>query len=160
MGSAGSIGLDNNAPLTAGRSGHEKSDDLLQIWSDILDESNLMSRVTKNDKINSWLLQNLAACPEESMRHRSYLHHGDQLDETEWARLVLKYWLIDEATMGSISRACSTNGAVDSSGICHSTGVHLVENLPLHKREFDTDFASIPSEEPRKRLNVSTTDQS
>jgi hypothetical protein len=96
----------------------------------------------------------MAASPQESKHHRTYLKHGERLDEKQWARLVLKFWLIDEAAVPveTVSTwPSSTNGAVDSDGLCHSTRV-LLGALPARKRrDFDSDAASLESDEPRKR---------
>jgi hypothetical protein len=50
---------------------------------------------------------------------------GIYFSEEDWARLVLKYWTVDDAARPSEYEDCSTNGAVDSEGACHSTRVKL-----------------------------------
>lgn len=110
-------------------------------WWDVLHHIGSQNWVSKKDRINSWLLQNLAAQPSEALHHRRYLQDegvaGDQLSDEEWARLVLKFWTLDDAARPSESVDCSTNGAVDSDGACHSARVKLSETLPLpiRKRE-------------------------
>ena len=56
------------------------------------------SWLRKQDRINSWLLYNLAGSDENASLHRSFLPYSGISDE-EWARLVLKFWPIDEANM-------------------------------------------------------------
>jgi hypothetical protein len=68
--------------------------------------------------------------------------------------LVLKYWLIDEAAIGSEEGPCSTNGAVDSSGVCHSTRVKL-ETLPMRKRK-DIDGSPFSEQIATKRPKIFT----
>ena len=68
------------------------------------------------------------------------------------ARLVLKYWPIDEAAVRIEERTCSTNGAVDSSGIHHSTRVAL-ETLPTRKRK-DIDDQEFPPQISSKRPRI------
>jgi hypothetical protein len=129
-----------NSDLSRGE--QEQCEDLLSSWQDVLHESAVRTWGTSNDRINSWLLQNLAASPEDQKLHRSYLYEGKDFDENAWARLVLKYWLIDEAAVGSEEENCSTNGAVDSSGICHSARV-ILNDLPVRKRK-NIDDSSLP----------------
>ena len=124
------------------RGEQEQCEHLLNTWQDILHERAVRTWGTSKDRINSWLLQNLAVSQEEQKTHRSFLHNEKGLDENEWARLVLKYWLIDEAAVGNEEEACSTNGAVDSSGLCHSTRV-ILNTLPVRKRK-SVDDSSLP----------------
>ncbi|KAH7310176.1 hypothetical protein BKA65DRAFT_519056 [Rhexocercosporidium sp. MPI-PUGE-AT-0058] len=98
-------------------------------WWDVLHHTSSQCWITKTDRINSWLLQNLATLPEEANRHRMFIPDGEQLAEEQWARLVLKFWPLDEAAPMFELGACSTNDAVDSAGACHSTRVLLVEML-------------------------------
>jgi len=77
---------------------------------------------TKHDSINMWLLSNLQASSEEKKRRRAFLANSEELNEEQWARLVLKYWLLDEAATCLEDRSESTNGAVNSAGLCHSQG--------------------------------------
>jgi hypothetical protein len=128
-----------NSELESGE--QEQCEHLLNTWQDILHERVVRTWGTSNDRINSWLLQNLAASQEEQKTHRSYLYNEKDLDENEWARLVLKYWLIDEAAVGNDKETCSTNGAVDSSGICHSTRV-IFNALPMRKRK-SVDYSTL-----------------
>jgi hypothetical protein len=39
---------------------------------------------------------------------------GKDIDEEKWARLVLKYWYLDEAATGLDMEALKSDGAVDS----------------------------------------------
>lgn len=50
------------------------------------------------------------------------------MDEDQWARIVLKHWLLGDAATGTEHRAESTNGVVDSVGKCHSERVLLELN--------------------------------
>jgi hypothetical protein len=83
---------------------------------------------TQHDRINMWLLNNLEVSNKEKKLHRSFLPQGVIWDEEQWARLVLKHWLLDEAATGREDRCFSSNGAVNSDGRCHSERV-LFENL-------------------------------
>jgi hypothetical protein len=108
-------------------------------WWDVLRHVGAKNWITKKDRINSWLLQNLAAQPSEALHHRRFLQDQgvdcDKLSEEEWARLVLKSWTLDDAARPEELADCSTNGAVDSDGACHSARVKLSEFLPLPIRE-------------------------
>ncbi|KAF8847407.1 hypothetical protein BDZ45DRAFT_699232 [Acephala macrosclerotiorum] len=87
----------------------------------------LTRNATRNDCINVWLLKNLEASSKEMKLHRSFLPTAVTLDKEQWTRMVLKYWLLDEAATGPEDECSSSNGAVDSNGICHSERV-LLEN--------------------------------
>lgn len=78
---------------------------------------------TKHDRINMWLLGNLQASSDEKKRHRALLNNVEDLSEEQWARLVLRYWLLDEAATCVDDKPASTNGAVNSAGMCHSARV-------------------------------------
>ncbi|KAE9380702.1 hypothetical protein N431DRAFT_324530 [Stipitochalara longipes BDJ] len=124
------------------------------MWNEILHDQETHALSTKRGRINCWLLQNLIASPEESARHRAYLQNGQPMGEVQWVRLVLEFWLIDEAAVGVESRSSSTNGAVDSDGRCHSDRV-LLEGLSLRRRrELHTDDDSSDILEPRKKARV------
>ncbi|KAH8670114.1 hypothetical protein BGZ60DRAFT_514821 [Tricladium varicosporioides] len=73
---------------------------------------------SKRDMINKWLFQNLQNSPENAALHRSIMIAGmeEQLDEKAWARIVVKYWSIDEAATGLEyeSMNISTNAAAHS----------------------------------------------
>jgi hypothetical protein len=156
MGSCGPFG-DSKKNILKSKEDNEKCENLTEIWNEILGEKGARVWSTKKDRINAWLLQNMAASPQESKHHRTYLKHGEALDEKQWARLVLKFWLIDEAAVPVETVSTwpnSTNGAVDSDGLCHSTRV-LLGALPARKRrDFDSDAASLESDEPRKRAKL------
>ncbi|KUJ19402.1 uncharacterized protein LY89DRAFT_716917 [Mollisia scopiformis] len=84
---------------------------------------------TRHDRINMWLLNNLEASKKEMRRHRSFLPNSVTLDKEQWARMVLKFWLLDEAAVGPEDECFSSIGAVDSDGLCHSERVLFeVEN--------------------------------
>jgi hypothetical protein len=136
----------------AGEKHEAGCENLAVMWSEVLNGPGDQTGSTKRGRINCWLLQNLIASPEESTRHRSYLQNGQNLGGGLWAQLVLDFWLIDEAAIGVESRSSSTNGAVDSDGLCNSDRVHL-EVLPLRKRrELDSDENSSENLEPRKKV--------
>lgn len=82
------------------------------------------SWTSKLDRTNAWLLENLASSDEAVALHRSYIPNSEMLDEKHWARLVLKYWLLDEAGAPSRLRSPSTIGAM-MDGMCHSIKVRL-----------------------------------
>ena len=89
-----------------------------QVWS------------SKQDRINSWLLQNLIASDGEAELHRSFLPDSDALNEKEWARMVLKFWPVDGAAIKDEKRVESSHGAVRSGRPCHSVRV-LLDRLEL-----------------------------
>jgi hypothetical protein len=123
-------------------------------WWDVLYHTRPQNWLTKKDRINSWLLQNLATQPSEALHHRKCLHDigiGDQLSEEEWARLVLKFWAIDDAAQQLEYTDCSTNGAVDSDGACHSTRVKLFGSLPIREK---LDVMDIDSESEDSTMNL------
>ena len=116
--------LGTNSPKETNQGGanmHLGADSKFRLETSILN-------ATQHDRINMWLLNNLEASNKEKRLHRSFLPQGVIWDEEEWARLVLKYWLLDEAATGREDRCFSSNGAVDSDGMCHSERV-LFENL-------------------------------
>lgn len=73
-----------------------------------------------HDRINMWLLRNLQESTEGKTLHRSFLARAENLDEETWAGLVLKYWWLDDAAVVPENEPLSTNGAVNSAGMCHS----------------------------------------
>lgn len=73
-----------------------------------------------HDRINMWLLRNLQESTEGKTLHRSFLTRAENLDEETWAGLVLKYWWLDDAAVVPENEPLSTNGAVNSAGMCHS----------------------------------------
>lgn len=84
-----------------------------------------------SDRINLWLLHNLSTSPEQQQLHRSFLptSPAKHLTEEQWARQVLKYWLLDDAATGATKHGVeSTNGAVDSAGQCHSARVLIASH--------------------------------
>jgi hypothetical protein len=86
------------------------------------------ANTTQHDRINMWLLKSLEASSKKKKLHRSFLPKTTILDEEQWARMVLKYWLLDEAATGPGDQCFSSNGAVDSDGMYHSQWV-LFEDL-------------------------------
>jgi hypothetical protein len=73
---------------------------------------------TRRDRINKWLFKNLQNSPENAALHRSMMVGGteSELDEKTWARLVVKYWSIDQAATGDeyYTVNVSTNEAAHS----------------------------------------------
>jgi hypothetical protein len=125
--------------------------------SEILHNQGAQTRSTKRGRINCWLLHNLISSPEESTRHRNYLRNGQIMSDAQWARLVVQFWLIDEAAVGVESRSSSTNGAMGSDEIWHSDKV-LIEDFPLRRRrELDSGDESSDILEPRKKARISLT---
>lgn len=112
-------------------------------WWNVLHHTISKRWVTKKDRINSWLLQNLATLPGEPNRHRALLPNSDGLSEEQWARVVLKFWPLDEAAPKFEHSSCSTNGAVDSAGACHSVKV-LLSALPFHEDEDQVMVDTLP----------------
>jgi hypothetical protein len=105
----------------------------------------VQSWTNKLDRTNAWLLQNLAASDEAVTLHRSFLPNSELLDERQWARLVLKHWLLDEAAAPSRLRAPSTIGAM-MDGKCHSIKVRL-DAQPEDWESLITDIVSeVPDE--------------
>lgn len=134
----------------------EGATELPETWESILRNAELGAQITKKDRINAWLLHNLAISTEESTHHRSYLFKRNELSEEEWSRLVLKYWPVDEVAMGHDLSACSTNDVEHSSWIQHSVDLYS-ELLPIHKkREVAPDLASSSDQAPRKKPRIST----
>lgn len=122
-------------------------------WWDVLHYTISQGWITRTDRINSWLLQNLASIPEEANRHRMLIPDGEQLGEEQWARLVLKFWPLDGAAPRFGLSSCSTNGAVDSAGACHSARV-LLSEMPFNiESEVEMMDDSLPIR--RKRSGVS-----
>lgn len=117
-----------------------------RMWWDVLHHIQPQNWLTKEDRINSWLLQNLAAMPDEEARHRAFLKDGDRLGEEEWAKLVLKFWPLDEAAPGLGKSVASTNSAVNSQGACHSARV-LLESLPFQVAPSPSFHGSLPFRE-------------
>lgn len=101
----------------------EKHKDLIAVWPRADHRKKAKSWLTKQDQINAWLLQNLGASPDLMKLHQSFMFQGDTLNDVEWARLVLKYWPLDEAAEAAEQRNPSTIGAVDSLGARHSARV-------------------------------------
>jgi len=69
---------------------------------------------SSQDRVNAWLLQNLAASREEVALHRSFLPDSVSLSEKQWARLVLKFWPLDGAAFEVEGQTLSTNSALNS----------------------------------------------
>jgi hypothetical protein len=127
-------------------------------WWDVLHHVRPQSWLTKKDRINSWLLQNLAAQPDEALRHRKHLQDlgvNEQLSEEEWARLVLKFWTLDGAAQPLEYSETSTNGAVNSKGAWDSSQFRLeIVALPIREImeiESDQEEYTMDLGGPRKR---------
>lgn len=86
---------------------------------------------SKQDWIKTWLLQNLAASSEAAALHRTFLPDGGKsLDETAWARQVLKFWPLDGAAAkvkrrDGKERLSSSIGGVKDGRVAHSVRVLL-----------------------------------
>lgn len=86
---------------------------------------------SKLDRINAWLLQNLAASSDAAALHRTFLPHGGNgLDEKAWARQVLKFWPLDDAAAkvkrrDGKERLSSSIGGVKDGRVAHSARVLL-----------------------------------
>lgn len=111
--------LQSSEPLA------EDVEELLALRRRTSQRNAMQAWANKRDRINGWLFQNLQASDENASLHRSFLKHGSQVDQDEWARQVLKYWYIDEASAPLEERCCSSIGAVDSDGERHWARVKL-----------------------------------
>ncbi len=87
----------------------------------------------KQDQINTYLLSNLKVPQEEQQLHRIFFAGNVELDEGQWARQVLKYWLLDGAATRVQHEVESRNGAVDSAGKCHSAKVLFNTDNAVHE---------------------------
>jgi hypothetical protein len=58
--------------------------------------------------------QILSAPKEQVKLHQSFIPKSLKLDGDQWARMVLKYWPLDDAAIWAGDEACSTDGAVAS----------------------------------------------
>jgi len=119
-------------------------------WWDVLNHVGPQNWSTKKDRINSWLLQNLAARPDEALRHRK-CHQvwvsDDQFSEEEWIRLVLKFWTLDDAARPFEHGDCSTNGTVKSGCYRHSVRV-MFDDESIAAGEIEVeDLSSTVSED-------------
>lgn len=82
----------------------------------------------RQDHIKMWLFDILKVSEESWHLHRKFLSPTMVMDDAQWERQVLKYWLLDEATTGLAHETESTNGAVNSAGECKSTRVMIEES--------------------------------
>ncbi|KAH8743713.1 hypothetical protein F5882DRAFT_423763 [Hyaloscypha sp. PMI_1271] len=104
--------------------------DLLALRKHTLKQRNLDLSVeqsyTKRDRINRWLFQNLQNSPENAGLHRSMMVGGvgNEMDEKTWARMVVKYWSIDEAATGQEYEAVN----ISSNEAAHSDAKSLDDN--------------------------------
>ena len=87
--------------------------DMFEIRKHTLDAGLLGNWSSTRDHINRWLLHSLRSDDTLAQLHRSMLTEKN-LDEQAWARLLLKYWHIDEAAVGIDLHASLSLGAVDS----------------------------------------------
>jgi hypothetical protein len=101
--------------------------------SSILNAFPAQDEIKARDRVNGWLLQNLQASGEQARMHKAMLGRP-YIEEKEWARLVLKYWPLDEAAVGEGAIACSTEGAVNSHGGQNTTRVVFRESERVRKR--------------------------
>jgi hypothetical protein len=72
---------------------------------------------------------------------------GDQLSEEEWARLVLKFWPLDDAARLIEYTDCSSNGAVKSGCSCHPVRVTFCEESLIETGIGVEDSSSSVSED-------------
>ncbi|KAL8684698.1 MAG: hypothetical protein Q9224_006180 [Gallowayella concinna] len=86
---------------------------ILEIRKHTQDWSLLNGWTDTRDGINRWILHSLRADEAQARLHRSMLAEPDIGDEA-WARLVLKYWTLDEAATGTELWTSLSVGAVDS----------------------------------------------
>ncbi|KAH6672353.1 hypothetical protein B0J14DRAFT_71811 [Halenospora varia] len=108
---------------------------------------------TQTDRINFWMLQCLASSQEQEALHRAFLSKASEpeaLSEKEWARLVLKFWPLDEAAKWAGDRTSSTNGAVDSNGAFHSARVSF-KSGGISKQKIASDAIDAEVEEKLRR---------
>lgn len=73
--------------------------DMFEIRRKTMDSSLIGKWTTTRDRINRWLLHSLRSDDSLAKLHRSMLADED-LTEKAWARLVVKYWALDEAAIG------------------------------------------------------------
>jgi hypothetical protein len=118
-------------------------------WWDVLHHVGSQNWLTKKGRINSWLLQNLAAQPDEALYHRTYLEGwvpGDQLSVEEWARSVLKFWTVNDVASPFEYADCSTNGAIKSGCYYHSVRVTF-DDKSIAEGETGVEHLSRPASE-------------
>lgn len=87
--------------------------DMFEIRKQTLDAGLLGNWSSTRDRINCWLLHSLRSDDKLAQLHRSMLTEKS-LNEKAWARLLLKYWYIDEAAVGTDLQASLSLGAVNS----------------------------------------------
>lgn len=84
----------------------------------------------KQDQINTWLLQTLAASSEAAALHRTFLPDGGRnLDEKAWARQVLKFWPLDSAAARVKRRDLKERGSSSICGVKDGRVAHSVRVL-------------------------------
>ncbi|MCJ1402149.1 hypothetical protein MMC11_005368 [Xylographa trunciseda] len=95
---------DIGASQNSHRAAHQ---DMLELRRSTLESNLLQTWTNSRDRINGWLLHSLRADDKLAQLHRAILGEQD-IGEKAWARLVLKYWTLDEAATGKpLSRAQS-----------------------------------------------------
>lgn len=102
------------------------------------------------DRVNRWLLHSLRAYDRLAHLHRSMLADPDINDEG-WARVVLKYWNLDEAATGVELVTSLSVGAVDSrdhSDLYRKDFVSYVEEVEVEGAR-DSNEDGIEDEAPR-----------
>lgn len=100
------------------------------------------TRSSKQDRINSWLLPNLAASDEGAALHRSFLPDPEAYNEKEWARQVLKFWPLDGAAIKGERGAESSHGLVRSGRAYHSVKV-LLDMMDLEELNVATSASAV-----------------
>ena len=73
--------------------------DMLEIRKNTMEDKLLDNFSSTRNRINRWLLHSLRSDDKLARLHRSFLPDSILANES-WARLVLKYWTLDEAAIG------------------------------------------------------------
>ena len=100
----------------------ECHEDMFEIRRRTLDSGLLKDWTSTRDRINSWLLHSLRSDDSHVRLHRSLLAE-QEVDGSEWATLVLRYWTVDEA----------------------ATGLDLTTSLSVGATHSHTDFSNMES---------------
>ncbi|KAL9116767.1 MAG: hypothetical protein Q9187_006702 [Circinaria calcarea] len=87
--------------------------DMFEIRRKTMDSPLIGKWTTTRDRINRWLLHSLRSDDSLAKLHRSMLADED-LNEKAWAKLVVKYWELDEAAIGSELATSLSVGATHS----------------------------------------------
>lgn len=101
--------------------------DILESRRHTLESSLLDGWTDTRDRINRWMLHTLRTDEAQARLHRSMLVEPD-IGEEAWARLVLKYWNLDEAATGIELRTSFVDRSSRQSG-CLGNGIGRVSQL-------------------------------